>query len=65
MPSFTSQLHYPGCKTATLSAPAVWLTAVILVAVIVLVVSGWAPAMAVSTVGGSGLLAAKLRRDLL
>ncbi|MBI0376744.1 hypothetical protein JBE27_10790 [Streptomyces albiflaviniger] len=53
-----------GSETAVLAGTAIWLLVVVVLAITVLILSGWAPSAAVTTVGGAGLIAAKLRRDL-
>ncbi|MHC3455950.1 hypothetical protein [Streptomyces prasinus] len=53
-----------GSETAVLAGTAIWLLVVVVLAITVLILSGWAPSVAVTTVGGAGLIAAKLRRDL-
>ncbi|WP_159025035.1 hypothetical protein [Streptomyces sp. CB01373] len=60
---FIGDRHLPN-EAVVLAATAVWLMVVIVLAIIVLILSGWAPHVAVTTVGGAGLIAAKLRRDL-
>ncbi|MFI7396445.1 hypothetical protein [Streptomyces tendae] len=51
-------------ETAVLAGTAIWLLVVVVLAITVLILSGWAPSVAVTTVGGASLIAAKLRRDL-